>query len=144
MVPCIALQMKEMDMVEIRRRLEDVKIGSEAMVFSKRLDHRACFEVREGYLHLFVQFDNYEGPLTMSYRGVEKSFYEAGLSMMAHEDGVNCTAQHIPQGSLLIYSPDSPDASRTSISTADFVPSVLKNFEIPQARELAGAPSIRF
>ncbi|ADV84764.1 hypothetical protein [Terriglobus saanensis] len=144
MVPCISLQLKNLDVVDLRRRLEDVKIGTEAMVFSKRPDKRACFELREGYLHLFVQFDNYDGPLTMSYRGVEKSFHEAGLSMMAHEDGVNCTAQHIPQGSLLIYSPDSPDASRTSISTADFVPSVLRNFEMPKARELSGTASIRF
>ena len=144
MVPCISLQLKNLDVIDLRRRLEDVKIGTEAMVFSKRPDKRACFELREGYLHLFVQFDNYDGPLTMSYRGAEKSFHEAGLSMMAHEDGVNCTAQHIPQGSLLIYSPDSPDANRTSISTADFVPSVLSNFGMPKARELSGTASIRF
>jgi hypothetical protein len=144
MVPCISLQLKGLDTVDLRRRLEDIKIGTEAMVFSKRPDKRLCFEIREGYLHLFVQFDNYDGPLTISYRGTEKSFHEAGLSMMAHEDGVNCTAQHIPQGSLLIYSSDSPDNSRTSISTADFVPSVLSNFDLPKAHELTGTASIRF
>jgi hypothetical protein len=144
MVPCLSLQLKGVDAVDLRRRLESVKIGTEPMVFSKRPDQKACFELREGYLHLFVQFDNYEGPLTVSYRGEEKSFHEAGLSMMAHEDGVNCTAQHIPQGSLLIYSPDHPDASRTSISTADFVPSVLANFDMPKAHELPGSASILF
>jgi hypothetical protein len=144
MVPCLSLQLKGVDAVDLRRRLEDVKIGTDAMIFSKRPDKKACFELRDGYLHLFVQFDNYEGPLTVSYRGEEKSFHEAGLSMMAHEDGVNCTAQHIPQGSLLIYSPGRPDASRTSISTADFVPSVLANFEMPKARELSGVASIHF
>jgi hypothetical protein len=144
MVPCVSLQLKGQDTVDLRRRLEDVKIGTEAMVLSKRPDKKLCFEIREGYLHLYVQFDNYDGPLTVSYRGMEKSFHEAGLSMMAHEDGVNCTAQHIPQGSLLIYSPDHPDYSRTSISTADFVPSVLSNFDLPKAHELTGTASIRF
>jgi hypothetical protein len=144
MVPCISVLLKDIDATELRRKLESVKIGNESMVFSKRPDKSACFEIREGYLHLFVQFDNYSGPLVFLCGNMEMSFNEAGLSMMAHEDGVNCTAQHIPQGSLLVYRPDSPDASRVSISTVDFVPSVLANFNLPSSPDLAGSPSIRF
>jgi hypothetical protein len=144
MVPCITLHLNGMDAVDLKRKLESVKIGTHAMVFSKRPDRNACFELRDDSLHLFVQFDNYDGPLSLTCGGVEKSFQDAGLSMMAHEDGVNCTAQHIPQGSLLVYSPDQPDASRVTISTVDFVPSVLANFGIQKGTDLAGDASIRF
>ena len=144
MVPCISLHLKNIDPIDLRRKLESVKIGTESMVFSERPDKRACFELRENYLHLYVQFDNYEGPLSFTCGGVEKSFHDAGLSMMAHEDGVNCTAQHIPQGSLLVYRPGQPDTSRTSISTIDFVPSVLANFGIQADPGLAGSNSIKF
>jgi hypothetical protein len=144
MVPCISIHLNGIDTVDLRSRLESVKIGTEPMVFSKRPDKKACFELREGYLHLFIQFDNYDGPLTFTFGDVKRTFHEAGLSMMAHEDGVNCTAQHIPQGSLLVYRPDRPDASRVSISTVDFVPSVLANFGIQRDTDLRGAPSIRF
>lgn len=144
MVPCISLHLKGADSTDLRRKLESVRIGNVPMVFSRRPDRSACFELREGYLHLFVQFDNYDGPLTFTCGGVEKSFQEAGLSMMAHEDGVNCTAQHIPQGSLLVYSPDRPDSSRTLISTRDFVPSMLANYGLPHDSRLGGAASIRF
>ncbi len=144
MVPCISIHLKGVDAVDLRRRLESVRIGSEAMVYSRRPDKAACFELRDGYLHLFVQFDNYNGPLSMTCGGKEFSFHEAGLSMMAHEDGVNCTAQHIPQGSLLVYRPDKPDASRTSISTLDFVPSILSNFGIVKDTRLGGKASIQF
>jgi hypothetical protein len=144
MVPCISVHMRGADTTELRRRLESVRIGNEPMVFSRRPDRSACFEIREGYLHLFVQFDNYDGPLSMTCDGKEISFLDAGLSMMAHEDGVNCTAQHIPQGSLLVYRPDQPSYSRTSISTVDFVPSILANFGIQKDPNLGGTASILF
>jgi hypothetical protein len=144
MVPCISLQLKGVDTADLKRKLESVKIGTQAMVYSKRLDKNACYELRDGYLHLYVQFDNYDGPLTFTCGGMEKTFQEGGLSMMAHEDGVNCTAQHIPQGSLLIYNPALPDASRISVSTVDFVPSILSNFNIKNDRDLSGTASIRF
>lgn len=143
MVPCLSLHLKGADTTDLRRKLESIRIGNEPMVFSNRPDSKACFELRDGYLHLFVQFDNYDGPLSFTCGGVEKSFHEAGLSMMAHEDGVNCTAQHVPQGSLLVYTPDRPDTSRTLISTRDFVPSMLANFGIQKDSELAGTASIR-
>jgi hypothetical protein len=60
---------------------------------------------------------------------------------------VNCTAQHVPGGSLLVYVPGStrktaPDARR-QVSTLDFVPSVLREFGVPQPSYMAGTPSIR-
>lgn len=143
MVPCISLHLKGIDTEELQRKLESIRIGDTPMEFSKRPDKKACFELREGYLHLFVQFDNYNGPLSVTYGATEKSFNESGLGMMAHEDGVNCTAQHIPQGTLLVYSPNRPDISRTLISTRDFVPSMLKNFGISVDNKLRGSASIR-
>jgi hypothetical protein len=144
MVPCISVHLKGHDATSLKNKLETVKIGNEKMAFSRRPDQKACFELRDGYLHLFIQFDNYEGPLTMSVGSKEVGFVDAGLSMMAHEDGVNCTAQHIPQGTLLVYRPEKPDTSRTSISTVDFVPSVLSNFGIERDPTLAGRSSILF
>ena len=67
--------------------------------------------------------------------------------MMAHEDGVNCTAQHVPVGSLLLYGKQAGGSSgsrRTGVSTLDVAPSILQFFGFERPAYMRGLPSIRF
>jgi hypothetical protein len=64
---------------------------------------------------------------------------------MAHEDGVNCTAQHIPNGSLMVYEHGQHERSgqgRANISTLDVVPSIIKFFGLEVPAYMRGTPSI--
>jgi hypothetical protein len=66
---------------------------------------------------------------------------------MAHEDGVNCTAQHVPTGSLLIYGDGVPirgAGQRDTISTLDIAPSILKFFGFERPAYMRGTPSMNF
>jgi hypothetical protein len=91
-----------------------------------------------------LQFDNYQGPHSVVIGGETRSFDLAGIGMMAHEDGVNCMAQHVPNGTLLIYSPENPDSSQCQISTVDVLPSMLANYGLDSGSPLPGRASIVF
>jgi hypothetical protein len=59
---------------------------------------------------------------------------DLGIGYLVHEDEVACTAQHIPQGVLLVYSPHSAsvrETTRPDISALSFAPSVLRHFGVP-------------
>ena len=57
---------------------------------------------------------------------------------------VNCTAQHVPNGTLLIYSPENPESIRSQISTVDVLPSMLANYGLDSGGPLPGRASIVF
>lgn len=60
-------------------------------------------------------------------------YEELGLSWVQIDDQTNTNAYHIPQGVLLVYDPDAQPASgaRTSISTLDVAPMILRHFALP-------------
>ena len=144
MVPCVSLRVKGIEIDELSRKLQQVKIGDVGLEPSKKIDKNACFDIRDGNLHLYVQFDNYQGPHSVMVGGERRSFEAAGIGMMAHEDGVNCTAQHVPNGTLLIYSPENPESIRSQISTVDVLPSMLANYGLDSGGPLPGRASIVF
>jgi hypothetical protein len=93
------------------------------------------FHRQNSFFHVSV-YDERPG-LTDAYLRDRKTTTAAlGLGYMIHEDEVACTAQHVPQGSLIIYSPHAErraQGGRGEISALDFAPSVLKHFgcEVP-------------
>ena len=99
-----------------------------------------------GFFQIFIQFDHYDGDGTAVVMGERVPLLSRlGLGMMAHEDGVNCTAQHVPDGSLIVYRPKSstaPALGSTRISTIDFAPSVLRKFGVSQAAYMRGSPRV--
>lgn len=145
MVPCQSV------LVDAARR-SDVAASLESLVIDGRRGLRdqrpvAPFsfdETEPGSFQLFIQFDSYNGERVARLNGETVSFDEIGLGLMQHEDGVNCTAQHVKSGSLFVYMPGaSPRPGRTHISTADVVPSILGYFGIPAPSYLRGQSRIR-
>jgi hypothetical protein len=75
--------------------------------------------------------------------GSDVPLQEIGLGYLIHEDEVACTAQHVPEGSLIVYSPHSGAAAvrgeRTDVSALDFAPSVLRHFGLEAPRYMRRA-----
>lgn len=133
MVPCRCALVPEMLRKEFLAGLASLKIGESSMLESMQPLPPMSFDERErGFFQLFVQFDHFTPDTRITLGGKEISKESLGLGMMAHEDGVNCTAQHVPEGSLIIYpSVDySRDLPRQRVSTVELVPSVLEHFNV--------------
>ena len=70
----------------------------------------------------------------------DKSYFpkDFGLKNVDRDDSKLATAYHIPQGTLMIYSPKYSTETdlkpfNTSISTLDILPSILKNYGIKES-----------
>jgi hypothetical protein len=104
-------------------------------------------ERERGFFQFYVQYDNYAGPDQFLIGGVSRTLSAAGLGFMTHEDGVNCTAQHIPTGSLWVYRLGSSHrgaagAARREISTLDVAPSLLRFFGHSPPSYMEGKASV--
>jgi hypothetical protein len=123
-----------------------MSIAGSPFVQDRRPVAPMSYDERErGFFQFFVQFDSYKGPPSASIDGRTVPLGEAGLGVMAHEDGVNCTAQHVPEGSLLVYRHGSraPDPRAIpKVSTLDMVPSILRFFGFDRLDYMRGSPSV--
>lgn len=104
-------------------------------------------ESAPNFFQVFIQFDHYEGDGSGDLAGERIKLSEIGIGTMAHEDGVNCTAQHIPNGSLLIYNPTQPrprTSKREVVSTTAIAPMLLKHFGMtpPEYMDLGDLPTL--
>ena len=84
-------------------------------------------------IHINFQWDEYDGDDNILVGNEVVSFAEAGLGFQPHQDNINCSAQHVSEGSLIVYSGSSASTSsepRREISTLDVAPSILKNYAI--------------
>jgi hypothetical protein len=148
MVPCCCVLVQEQYRELIARGLESMRIGGSPSRRDPRPVAPFSYDERErGFFQFFVQFDNYEGPDRVSIGETSLTLAEVGLGMMAHEDGVNCTAQHVPVGSLVLYGKRvsaNAGARRTGVSTLDVAPSILEFFGFEPPAYMQGVPSIGF
>ncbi len=132
MVPCTCILVDEKYREVLRRNLDEMTVNGMRFVEDRRPIAPMSYDERErGFFQIFVQYDSYRGPKNAVIKGREVRFEDAGLGLLPHEDGVNCTAQHIPEGSLIVYSPSTRDAGSRSletISTIAIAPSILKYF----------------
>jgi hypothetical protein len=134
MIPCHCAVVPEVLRAKFLESMAALKIGDYSMVESMRPLAPMSYDERErGFFQVFVQFDHFAPETLVTLHGEKIATESLGLGMMAHEDGVNCTAQHVPEGSMIVYSSGTRsggDAPRQRISTLEFVPSVLAHFNV--------------
>jgi hypothetical protein len=96
-------------------------------------------------VHISLQLDDYIGPSEARLGNRVLPFAEAGLGAMQHDEGVNCTAQHCAEGSIVVHRPGVTQGSDLqTVSSLDFVPSLLKYFNLARPAHLLGQASIQF
>ncbi|MDZ4776423.1 MAG: alkaline phosphatase family protein [Alphaproteobacteria bacterium] len=95
-------------------------------------------------IHLSMQIDDYAGAEKIAFGNDVMDFHAAGIGRVSHDEGVNCTAQHCAEGSMLVYGASKPHAGIQRVSALDFAPSLLAHFgaEAPRAY-MKGKPGIR-
>ncbi len=145
MVPCQSVVVDAAHIGAVRDSLETMVIGGVAAVRDQRpIAPFSYDEAQTGSFQFFIQFDNYRGLEEAALRQGKISFADLGLGLMQHEDGVNCTAQHVAAGSLFVYGAGLAREKREAISTNDVVPSILRYFGIEPPAYLPGNPTVRF
>ncbi|HBE19600.1 MAG TPA: hypothetical protein DEG17_10105 [Cyanobacteria bacterium UBA11149] len=109
---------------EFRQRASKLKINGHNVIFKEKEDT---------FFHIDFNYQDYQGESYMELDGMIVPFEDMGVVNRIHEDGVYLTADHIPQGILLVYHPQNSPQShqRIQISTLDITPSILNNFSIP-------------
>lgn len=131
MVPDFSFSVNPGRAVQLESELHDFTIDGKPAEFHRNdsFFDVAVYDERPGLKHAVL-------------RGQAVGLEAIGLGYMVHEDEVACTAQHVPQGSLMVYSPHSSarvSQSRADISALDFAPSVLKHFGIEAPRYMRSA-----
>ena len=87
----------------------------------------------EGFYSLDIGFPNLdESKIKIELMGQFIPLEHSGMENVKIQDRCGATAYHIPQGSLIIYSPSHVKSSGdiSTISTTDIAPSILRNFNI--------------
>jgi hypothetical protein len=145
MVPCVCVVVQDGFRDRVISELASLAIGDATMKRDRRPSAPMSFDERErGFFQFYVQFDNYDGPSNAQVGDRTLALADLGLGSMAHEDGVNCTAQHIPEGSLIVYRSASSPVARTRevVSTVDIAPSILKFFGFERPRYMRGRATL--
>jgi hypothetical protein len=132
MVPDFGLRVVGEAADELERALGVVSIGGVPIKFH-----------RQGEFFYFSIYDERSGLDVIRVGERDVAAGAMGLGYLVHEDEVACTAQHVPQGSLITYSPhdhSSVDSARKDVSALEFAPAVLRHFGIDPP-EYMRAPS---
>jgi hypothetical protein len=96
-------------------------------------------------VHVSLQIDDYGGPPEARLGNRPVSFADIGLGVIHHDEGVNCTAQHCAEGSLVVRRPDATGTTEPKVvSSLDFVPSLLKHFGVETPAHLPGEAILQF
>jgi hypothetical protein len=147
MAPCVSVEVAPEFRNSFRDQLTGMSIDGTPMIRDHRTFHPLCFDEQDGTFMLYVAIDDYAGPAVANVRDRDVPFAELGLGMMAHEDGVNCTAQHTAEGMLLVYDPRRKYQNgheRPEVLVTDIVPSLLDNFDVERPGYLEGEASLSF
>ena len=132
MVPCACVVVKDEYRDRVLSVVNELVVDGHRMRESKRPAAPLSYDERErGFFQFYVQFDSYRGAPHALVRDDVVELGALGLGLMAHEDGVNCTAQHGPDGSLIVYTPTGKrkwSGSRDRISTTEVAPAILNFF----------------
>jgi len=141
MVPCLGVVVHDHARERLRRGLDTFSIGSFPMLRDPRpLMPMTYNETPDGFFSIFVQIDNFAGEGPAKFGDRVTTLAAAGLGSVAHEDGVNCTAQHVAQGSLLVYGPSvAASSARPEVSTIDVAPTLLHQFGVTAPAYMRGS-----
>jgi hypothetical protein len=134
MVPCRAVKVSPGRAGDVRSRLLTISMDGHDMEAKRGYAAPFGFDQREdGYFHIHVQFFDYGGQRQVRIGNREYAAEEVGLGDIPTDFSVANTAQHVPEGSLIIYDPlagGAPEAGPAEVSTVDIAPSILSAFGI--------------
>jgi hypothetical protein len=146
MVPCQCVVIREEYRDQVLRAVKSLSLDGAKFKEANRPTAPMSYDERErGFFQFFVQFDNYRGTGHASIGSKTVPLSEIGLGITAHEDGVNCTAQHVPEGSLFVYGAGTTAtgiAGRKTISTLAVTPSIMKYFDFDPLTHMCETASI--
>lgn len=111
-------------------RADELEHGLRNLVIDGK---RADFRRDHCFFHVSL-YDERQGLTQARLNGATLGLAALGIGYLIHEDEVACTAQHVPEGALIVYSPHSQrtrQAAPVDISALAFTPSVLDHFGIP-------------
>jgi hypothetical protein len=144
MGPCSCALVVDAYRASVLERIETLSIGGINIIRNQKPVGPMSFDERHrGDFQFFIQFDSYRGDDFATICGKSYKLADIGLGLMAHEDGVNCTAQHVPEGVVFVYpSARPPSVVRETVSTLDVVPSIIQFFGLEKPAYMPGTPSI--
>jgi hypothetical protein len=135
MAPCLGVVLNSEALVDkVTSQLDQITLDGSRFERKDEVGGTLAYGVYPGnFVHFYTYFDSYQGPLVISIGNHEVSLEDAGFGLMQHEDNVGCTAQHVPEGALLVYDPANkrPDQRRAIISTTEIAPALLDHFRVP-------------
>ncbi len=127
MMPCYGVALKAECVDQFRQKLDSISIDGKGLTVE-------CHD--GGYFLIDFSYTNYEGPRSLQLDGKEIAFETLGISVTEDEEGAYLSADHQPEGTLLVYDPlDAKTASnppeKEKISVLEIAPSILRQFGIP-------------
>ena len=127
MMPCYGVALNPDLINEFKQKLNSVSIGGKSLTVEYH---------DGGYFLIDMSFSNYSGPQHVTFAGKGISFESMGISVVDDEEGAYLSADHQPEGILLMYDPvDSGPLPKPSIndkiSVLEIAPSILRHFGVP-------------
>jgi hypothetical protein len=126
MMPRFNFFVAERKVRKFRKKIKQLEIDGSLVTVREAANN--FFSVHLGHENL------HGGRQEVTLDGRPVSFTDMGLVNQKIEDKSNTTAYHIPQGSLLIYTPDRNKKvafGRPKVSTLNIAPTVLKHYSVP-------------
>jgi hypothetical protein len=136
MVPCISIAVAAEKADRFEARLKSLEVGGCPVRRQEREGAAPFTYDRSGdaAFHLMVYFEELDpARLAASLGGVPVAAADLGFGFFPHEEEVGVSGRHTPFGALLIYDPRRAALRepRTTISTLEIAPALLRNFGIP-------------
>jgi hypothetical protein len=124
MVPQFNVQVTANKKNEFEEKLSTLRINGHSI---------PCRQKSDGFYSIDIGFPNLdESTIKIELMGQIIPLSHSGMENVKIQDRCGATAYHIPQGSLIIYSPASGLNGQdiSSISTTEIAPSILQNFNV--------------
>ncbi len=136
MVPCVAVTVDPERADAFEERLRSISYEGQPMVSEQREVPPLSYDRSDNTFHLFVYFERHDGPLKAEIAGECVAFESLGWGFHEHQDNIDCSARHTPNGLLLVHDPAVKvhnSDNRAAISTLDLAPAMLEFFgvEVP-------------
>jgi hypothetical protein len=134
MVPCVSVTVDPARADAFEERLRSISCDGQYMTYERREVPPLSYDRSGETFHLFVYFERYAGPFKAEFDGEPVSFDWLGWGFHEHQDNIDCSGRHTPQGLLLVYDPAArivEGSHRSTISTLDIAPTLLDYFDVP-------------
>jgi hypothetical protein len=138
MVPIFTVVVKESLSNMMADRLSSVRVNDQAISYENR---------GHGVFSFWLGHHNLEThEIRVRYNDQPVSLKTAGLINMNIQDEADTNAYHVPEGCLFVYDPEvkpkPSSASKTLVSTREFAPFILSNFDITRPAHMIEPESL--